>query len=76
MGFLNEKSSSKVYAVSTQSPGAPPYSAASRDSGFASLPDLEKKDQVSPNVSYLTVPHNVVTRVLIYSRNTNAQFAF
>lgn len=45
MGYFNDKPSSNVHIASSPSPGEPPYSASSRQSGFASLPDLEKKDQ-------------------------------
>ncbi|KAK0111139.1 hypothetical protein ONS95_001515 [Cadophora gregata] len=44
MGYFNKRSSSNVYIASASSPGELPYSS-SRHSGFASLPDLEKKDQ-------------------------------
>ncbi|KAL5330711.1 hypothetical protein ACEPPN_000230 [Leptodophora sp. 'Broadleaf-Isolate-01'] len=45
MGYFDDKSGNNGYVTSSQSPGEPPYSASSRQSGFASLPDLEKKDQ-------------------------------
>ncbi|KAH7333211.1 hypothetical protein BKA65DRAFT_538908 [Rhexocercosporidium sp. MPI-PUGE-AT-0058] len=45
MGYFSDKYGSNVYIASNQSPGEPPYSASSRQSDFASLPDLEKKDQ-------------------------------
>ena len=47
MGFASEKSDSNVYVAMTQSPGGAAYPTPSSQSGFGSLPDLEKQDKVS-----------------------------